>query len=57
MPVIVMEECDKKGCPAEALFRVATWGGSLFFCGHHTRETAPDLIAQGFAVARVSGTG
>ena len=49
------ERCDKAECPAEALFRVKTmWSGPLFFCGHHEREEALGLIAQGFIVIRIS---
>ena len=46
------ERCDQKDCPAEGVFRISTWHGPLFFCGHHEREYAPDLMADGFVVTR-----
>jgi len=45
-PLTVADRCDQ--CNAQAFVRVRMPSGSeLLFCGHHGREHAPVLAAQG----------
>ena len=39
------DRCDR--CGAQAFVRVVLSAGDLLFCGHHGRQFAPTLEAQG----------
>jgi hypothetical protein len=41
-----LERCDRCGAAATSVARLAS-GLDLQFCGHHAKEHAPGLLAQG----------
>lgn len=50
------EDCDACGRLARGVVKVTlVGGGTLFFCGHHSRGHGPALIAQGAVFARLPG--
>lgn len=47
----MVDQCDVRGCPADALVFVSPDNNSLLsLCGHDFEVRMPDLFAQGFAV-------
>ena len=48
MPTLINAKCDK--CGVQALVIGAFLNGNLFFCGHHAKELAPQLVRQALKI-------
>ena len=48
MPTLINAKCDK--CGAQALVIGAFLNGDLYFCGHHAKELAPQLVRQALKI-------
>lgn len=47
-PLTLLDRCDK--CGAAAMVRATLINGPLYFCGHHARQVARELVGQSIEV-------
>lgn len=47
-PITTFDRCDK--CGAQAMVRATLMSGLLYFCGHHGRQIARELVTQSIEV-------
>ena len=47
-PLTTFDRCDK--CGSQAMVRAVLFSGSLYFCGHHARQIARELVTQSVEV-------
>ena len=47
-PLTTFDRCDK--CGSQAMVRATLMSGPLYFCGHHARQIARELVTQSVEV-------